>query len=84
MSKYDPLWKWINKNKPDEFLVMTGIEYEMCIRDSYCTEVAQKVKTFLEGELAKDTLLGIGVAIPGIIDPVSYTHLDVYKRQAYK
>ena len=27
MSKYDPLWKWINKNKPDEFLVMTGIEY---------------------------------------------------------
>ena len=35
---------------------------------SYCTEVAQKVKTFLEGELAKNTLLGIGVAIPGIID----------------
>ena len=31
-------------------------------------EVAQKVKTFLEGEVAKDTLLGIGVAIPGIID----------------
>lgn len=30
--------------------------------------MAQKVKTFLEGELAKDTLLGIGVAIPGIID----------------
>ena len=27
MSKYDPLWKWINKNKLDEFLVMTGIEY---------------------------------------------------------
>ena len=41
MSKYDPLWKWINKNKtddfkltfaeienkPDEFLVMTGIGY---------------------------------------------------------
>ena len=27
MSKYNPLWKWINKNKPDEFLVMTGIEY---------------------------------------------------------
>ncbi len=23
MSKYDPLWKWIN----NEFLVMTGIEY---------------------------------------------------------
>ena len=30
--------------------------------------MAQKVKTFLEGEAAKDTLLGIGVAIPGIID----------------
>lgn len=30
--------------------------------------MAQKVKTFLEGELAKNTLLGIGVAIPGIID----------------
>ncbi len=30
--------------------------------------MAQKVKTFLEGEVAKDTLLGIGVAIPGIID----------------
>ena len=27
MSKYAPLWKWINKNKTDEFLVMTGIEY---------------------------------------------------------
>ena len=41
MSKYDPLWKWINKNKtddfkltfaeienkPDEFLVTTGIGY---------------------------------------------------------
>ena len=27
MSKYDPLWKWINKNKTDEFLVMTGIWY---------------------------------------------------------
>lgn len=27
ISKYDPLWKWINKNKPDEFLVMTGIGY---------------------------------------------------------
>ena len=41
MSKYDPLWKWINKNKTDdfkltfaeienkqdEFLVMTGIVY---------------------------------------------------------
>ena len=41
MSKYNPLWKWINKNKtddfkltfaeienkPDEFLVMTGIVY---------------------------------------------------------
>ena len=25
MSKYDPLWKWINKT--DEFLVMTGIGY---------------------------------------------------------
>ena len=27
MSKYDPLWKWINKNETDEFLVMTGIWY---------------------------------------------------------
>ena len=27
MSKYAPLWKWINKNKTGEFLVMTGIGY---------------------------------------------------------
>lgn len=36
---------------------------------SYCTEVARRVEDFLAGEAAKETLLGIGVAIPGIIDP---------------
>ena len=25
MSKYDPLWKWINKNKPDEFLELSRL-----------------------------------------------------------
>ena len=68
-------------NLGDEIIKKDRIRLKFTAELSYCTEVAQKVKTFLEGEVAKDTLLGIGVAIPGII-AVSYTHLDVYKRQA--
>ena len=55
-------------NLGDEIIKKDRIRFKFTAELSYCTEVAQKVKTFLEGELAKDTLLGIGVAIPGIID----------------
>lgn len=55
-------------NLGDEIIKKDRIRLKFTAELSYCTEVAQKVKTFLEGELAKNTLLGIGVAIPGIID----------------
>ena len=55
-------------NLGDEIIKKDRISLKFTAELSYCTEVAQKVKTFLEGELEKDTLLGIGVAIPGIID----------------
>ena len=55
-------------NLGDEIIKKDRIRLKFTAELSYCTEVAQKIKTFLEGELAKDTLLGIGVAIPGIID----------------
>lgn len=55
-------------NLGDEIIKKDRIRLKFTAELFYCTEVAQKVKTFLEGELAKDTLLGIGVAIPGIID----------------
>ena len=55
-------------NLGDEIIKKDRIRLKFTAELSYCTEVAQKVKTFLEGELSKDTLLGIGVAIPGIID----------------
>ena len=55
-------------NLGDEIIKKDRIRLKFTAELSYCTEAAQKVKTFLEGEVAKDTLLGIGVAIPGIID----------------
>lgn len=55
-------------NLGDEIIKKDRIRLKFTAELSYCTEVAQKVKIFLEGELAKNTLLGIGVAIPGIID----------------
>ena len=55
-------------NLGDEIIKKDRIRFKFTAELSYCTEVAQQVKTFLEGEAAKDTLLGIGVAIPGIID----------------
>ena len=55
-------------NLGDEIIKKDRIRLKFTAELFYCTEVAQKVKTFLEGEVAKDTLLGIGVAIPGIID----------------
>ena len=54
-------------NLGDEIIKKDRIRLKFTAELSYCTEVAQKVKTFLEGELAKDTLLGIGVAIPGLL-----------------
>lgn len=46
-------------NLGDEIIKKDRIRLKFTAELSYCTEVAQKVKTFLEGELAKDTLLGI-------------------------
>ena len=52
-------------NLGDEIIKKDRIRLKFTAELSYCTEVAQKVKTFLEGEVAKDTLLGIGVADSG-------------------
>ena len=55
-------------NLGDEIIKKDRIRLKFTAELSYCTEVAQKVETFLADEPAKETLLGIGIAIPGIID----------------
>ena len=45
---------------------------EMCIRDSYYYDVKGRVTKVVQNNLL------------GGYDAVSYTHLDVYKRQVYK
>ena len=55
-------------NLGDEIVKKDRIRLKFTAELSYCTEVAQKVETFLADEPAKETLLGIGIAIPGIID----------------
>ena len=53
----------------------------MCIRDSYSGREESRQKTDSEYADDLDEFIG-GIEIEGIIlDPVSYTHLDVYKRQ---
>ena len=65
-------------NLGDEIIKKDRIRLKFTAELSYCTEVAQKVKTFLEGELAKDTLLGIGVAIPHLIPSIKNTKIKLF------
>ena len=60
----------------------------MCIRDRAYDLGLRKVKAYVKGpgngrESAIRTIHGAGIEVTEIIDvtPVSYTHLDVYKRQ---
>lgn len=55
-------------NLGDEIIKQTRIRLKFTPELNYCIELTQKVDSFLDGESAKDTLLGIGVAIPGIIN----------------
>ena len=55
-----------------------GILAEMCIRDSgYTTEYDEYIVQ--DGEI----VLNMGSHSAIVLKPVSYTHLDVYKRQVY-
>ena len=61
---------------------------EMCIRDSYKTEVAGRPLTIDVGKVAElataSAMVTYGettVLVAVTVSPVSYTHLDVYKRQ---
>ena len=42
---------------------------------------ALKFRHFVLGAIAIFVYVGIEVGVPGTLNPVSYTHLDVYKRQ---
>ena len=55
---------------------------QMCIRDSYSDD-EQTVTCYADGlkKLCDDSTVSAGDCIT--LAPVSYTHLDVYKRQAY-
>ena len=55
-------------NLGDEIIKKERIRLKFTTELSYCTEAAKKVKTFLAGESAEKTLLGIGIAISGIVD----------------
>ena len=58
----------------------------MCIRDSVYTVCEWNA---LFGSLVRDGtehthIGGYGIMAPPFTEPVSYTHLDVYKRQGWK
>ena len=55
-------------NLGDEIIKKERIRLKFTTELSYCTEAAKKVKIFLAGESAEKTLLGIGIAIPEIVD----------------
>ena len=62
---------------------------QMCIRDREYTDVTQEAFTetgwdarrFEKGRL-KNLSVPVGVGLTHRSEPVSYTHLDVYKRQS--
>ena len=53
------------------------VDDEMCIRDRF---------NALEGALGKLPIIAedLGELFPSVREPVSYTHLDVYKRQVIR
>ena len=52
----------------------------MCIRDSMYTEIVAKCYTAYQKELRQSEAMDFDDLI--MLTPVSYTHLDVYKRQS--
>ena len=73
-------------NLGDEIIKKDRIRLKFTAELSYCTEVAQKVKTFLEGELAKNTLLGIleqALEIPVYFENDANAAMLAEKKQKY-
>ena len=56
---------------------------EMCIRDSSEGDenITEKSKEEYQTMIEQDFDASYGDTVPVTIEPVSYTHLDVYKRQ---
>lgn len=75
-------------NLGDEIIKKERIRLKFTTELSYCTEAEKKVKTFLAGESAEKTLLGIGIAIPGIVDQkeriVLKSHAPVLKNYSLR
>ena len=75
-------------NLGDEIIKKERIRLKFTTELSYCTEAAKKVKTFLAGESAEKTLLGIGIAISGIVDQkeriVLKSHAPVLKNYSLR
>ena len=75
-------------NLGDEIIKKERIRLKFTTELSYCTEAAKKVKIFLAGESAEKTLLGIGIAISGIVDQkeriVLKSHAPVLKNYSLR
>ena len=56
----------------------------MCIRDSNYTITSPISGTIIEKNAKVGDALSTGSDLCTIYDPVSYTHLDVYKRQCQR
>ena len=75
-------------NLGDEIIKKERIRLKFTTELSYCTGAAKKVKIFLAGESAEKTLLGIGIAISGIVDQkeriVLKSHAPVLKNYSLR
>ena len=75
-------------NLGDEIIKKECIRLKFTTELSYCTEAAKQVKIFFAGESAEKTLLGIGIAIPGIVDQkeriVLKSHAPVLKNYSLR
>ena len=66
----------ISANHLEMVLINLGSEIEKSVRVrlkfstdfSYCMQVKKEITKFLKGSCAEEELLGVGIAIPGIID----------------